>query len=331
MKKIFVSKQQGIGDVVLATPVLEAIKKRFPKCELTLMTFPNAVQAVAGLSFIDHVFSYDKKKDSSWTVLKEMHGSDAAIFLDLQYRPPMLAALARVPIRAGLSHKRAFWLTHQQPWSEWMDHTYEPEVNRRILNELLGWGLPSLENARPSIGHPAERERQIAEKLLRDAGVQGAYIISSPRTAFFLKDWELNKWEQLYELILNKWGIPIIVVGNSEVSFATKKLGVVDLTGKTNLSQMIHLISNAKLLINSCSLPVHIAAAAEVPSVVLYGYGDSERWAPRKRCQVVNAGLPCSPCDGYIGSTCLDPLCMKAIQVEDVWRACELIAREVQL
>lgn len=330
MKKIFVSKQQGIGDVVLATPILEAIKKCFPKCELTLMTFPNAVQAVADLPFIDYVFSYDKRKDSVWSVLKVMHGSDAAIFLDLQYRPPMLATLARVPIRVGLSHKRAFWLTHQQSWSEWMDHTYEPEVNRRILNDLLGWELPSMKNAKPILAQSVEKDQKVAKKLLSDAGIYGKYIVSSPQTAFFLKDWELNKWQGLYDLILNKWGIPIVIVGNRALPVSLEKPGIVDLSGKTNLSQMTYLISEAQLLINSCSLPVHIAAAADVPSVVLYGYGDSERWAPRNRCRVVNAGLACSPCDGYIGSTCLDPLCMKAIQVEDVWQACEAIVNETR-
>ena len=56
MKKIFVVKQGGIGDVIIATPILAELKKLYPDSYLTLMVFPNAVDLVAGLPFIDEVY-----------------------------------------------------------------------------------------------------------------------------------------------------------------------------------------------------------------------------------------------------------------------------------
>lgn len=70
------------------------------------MTFPNALDAVVGLPFIDEVFSYDKKKDSIWKVIKKMQGHDVALLLDLQYRSALASFLARIPVRIGLAHKR---------------------------------------------------------------------------------------------------------------------------------------------------------------------------------------------------------------------------------
>lgn len=70
-------------------------------------------------------------------------------------------------------------------------------------------------------------------------------------------------------------------------------------------------------------MPIHIAAAMKTSCVILYGYTDPKRWAPRQACQIVQSNLSCSPCDGYHGSTCTDPRCMKKIAVDDVYDACK--------
>ena len=62
-KKIFVTKQGGIGDVILATPILSELKKQYPDSYITLMIFSNAYDIVKGLPFIDEIFIYNKKKD----------------------------------------------------------------------------------------------------------------------------------------------------------------------------------------------------------------------------------------------------------------------------
>lgn len=56
MKKIFVVKQGGIGDVIITTPILKELKKIYSDSYLTLMVFPNAVDVVKGLPFVDEVY-----------------------------------------------------------------------------------------------------------------------------------------------------------------------------------------------------------------------------------------------------------------------------------
>lgn len=169
MKKIFVSKQGGIGDVLISTPVLAEIKKYYPDSKLMLMIFPNAVDMVQGISFIDEIIAYDKKNMSFYSLWRKLLGYDVAILLDLSYRPAMAAAL----------------------------------------------------------------------------------------------------------------------------------------------------------LVNSCSMPIHAASAVDTPCVVLYGFGDYKRWAPKCNCEVVVTPLSCSPCDGYHGTKCTDPKCMRSISVETVFQAVE--------
>lgn len=325
MDKIFISKQAGIGDVMVLTPILAELKKLYPHSKITLMIFPNAVDVVAGLPFVDEVFSYDKKKDSIWKVIKKMWGHDVALLFDLQYRPALLAFLARIPIRLGIAHKRKLWLTHSLPWQVHMDHIYEPYVFAEILQCTLGISIETNKLDKLYFPPILASDEQAVANLLKEYGLSPnePYIACSPMTALYLKNWPTEKWKELFERLYERYKVPVIIFGNYGTENALWNIyGAINLTGKTSLRQAAYIIKNARLLVNSCSLPIHIATAYETPSVVLYGYGDPNRWAPRKKCTIVSANLSCSPCDGYIGTQCENPKCMQAITVDEVFLAC---------
>jgi len=326
LNKIFVSKQAGIGDVVLLTPILAELKRKYPNSKITIMTLPNAFDVVVGLPFVDEVFSYDKKKDSIWKVIKKMWGHDIALLFDLQYRPAFAAFLAGIPVRIGLAHKRKLWLTHSLPWERYMDHTYEPYVFAEILQRTLGIELAREKLTKVYVSPIPAQEEQASVNALAQYGfsISSPYIACSPQTALYLKDWPAEKWQQLFSRLYDQYKIPVVVFGNGGKA---KRLwdmpGVINLCEKTSLREAMFIIKNAKLLVNSCSLPIHIAAAYEVPSVILYGYTDPKRWAPREKCTIVSANLSCSPCDGYNKVECKDSKCMQAITVEEVFVACQ--------
>lgn len=327
--KIFISKQAGIGDVVLLTPILAELKRQYPKSKITLMTFPNAFDAVVGLPFVDEVFSYDKNKDSIWKVIKKMRGYDVALLFDLQYRPALASFLARIPVRVGLAHKRKLWLTHSLPWEKHMDHTYEPYVFAEILQRTIGIKFPKEKLDKIYFSEISYKAEEVIVKELEQYGfsINTPYIACSPKTAFYLKDWSRENWKQLFSRLYDEYKIPVVVFGNYGKDNGLWDMpGVINLCGKTSLSEVAFIIKKAKLLVNSCSLPIHIAAAYGTPSVILYGYTDPKRWAPRENCTIVLANLSCSPCDGHNSVECKSAKCMQAITVEEVFVACrELI------
>ena len=331
-KKIFVVKQGGIGDVILATPILAELKNQYPDCWITLMVFQNAVDVVTGLSFIDEVFTYNKEKDSIWKLYRKMRGNDMAVFLDLSYRPAMVAALARIPVRIGIEHKRKFWLTHKIKWQEYMDHIYEPYVFGDILKESIGLNIPREKLNKLYIAEADGTDKgKLWEKLQRGNIHEGdRYVVCSPVTAFFLKNWPLERWNELFIRIYREYGMPSVIFGGGKLAFNWNKEAVVDLWGQLNLRQTGELIKNAVMLVNSCSMPIHMASAVDTPCVVLYGYGDPARWAPRNNCTTIKTDLACSPCDGYHGSTCQDPICMKRMSVEEVFGCCRKVLANIE-
>ena len=325
MKKIIIVKQGGIGDVILVTSVIAELKRIFFDSYITLMIKKNAIDIIKGLDFIDDVFVYDKQNCSVYRLWKKMRGYDISIHLDLTYRPAMIAALAGIPIRIGIEHKRKIWLNKPVKWEEYMDHVYEPYVMGDIVNKWLSVKLNKNKLNKPYITAAMNDEYNILEKFLFNNGINKGkrYVVSSPITAYFLKNWPLNKWNELYSRLYNKYGIKTVIFGCGDLKYNWNKDAVIDLFNKLNLRQVGALIKDAELLVNSCSMPIHMAAAVNTKCVVLYGYGDPNRWAPRFNCSTVVTKLKCSPCDGYVGSKCTNPLCMKNMTVEEVFKTCE--------
>lgn len=325
IKKILVTKQGGIGDVILATPVLKKIKDLYPQSHITFLIFDNAKELVDGLPFIDEVFCYNKKRDGFLKLWRKMIGYDAAIFLDMTYRSAMVATLAGIPIRVGIEHKRKFWLTKKIKWKESMDFTYEPYVMGEIVNTALEVNIPHKDLNKTFIVPGNAAECDDLQALLRTKGLLDGnkYITSSPITAFYLKNWPLERWNEIYRRIYEKYGLKTVIFGGGALDYSWDKEAVIDLWGQLNLRQVGVLIKNAALLVNSCSLPIHIAAATDTPSVVIYGFTSPERWAPREKCETVVTSLSCSPCDGYYGSNCTVPKCMQQMTVDEVYEACE--------
>lgn len=336
-RKILVTKQGGIGDVLLATPILAELKRAYPEARLTFLVRADAVPIVEGLPFIDQVFPYDKETQGFYPLYQILRGQDAAIFLDLTYRPAMAAALARVPVRIGIRHKRKFWLTSDIPWKPYMDHTYEPYVFANILRDGLGLGLSHERLNQPYLAPPTEEERQELHSVLAAHGLslatmgfaQGTpYLACAPKTAFFLKDWPLHRWNTLFQRIYQAYGIKSVVFGKTFVSYPWDAQSVINLSGKLSLRQAGELILQAALLVNSDSMPIHMAAAEETPAVILSGPTDPKRWAPRRHAAVVQAKLACVPCDGYHARKCFAPICMETIAIDQVFLACQTMIEQ---
>ena len=206
-----------------------------------------------------------------------------------------------------------------------MVHTYEPFVTADILKEGgIDLGLSREELSELHVAEATEEERNALISLLRENGIVPGepYFVCSPLTSTPMKDWELVKWDALFSRLHEAFGLKAVLFGGERINFPWTCGAVTDFSRKISLRQVGELVKKARILVNSCSFPLHLAAAVHTPCVALYGFTDPARWAPRTNCEVVCAGLSCGPCDGYLGSDCNDPKCMRAITVDQVFDAC---------
>jgi len=326
-KKILISNRAGIGDVILTTPVLRALKEKFPNSKITLLITPNCTQVVKGLDFIDEIITYDKKKDSVWTIVKHIRKYDLAICLDFKYRTAVMAFFAGIPIRAGLTYKRGLFMTHGVEKSSQWENTYEACNYANVIKDSTGIELTG-HFTKLYVPKADRTDTKYIDDFFASCGIEKekALITIAPFTSWLPKNWPLEYYVELVKLLIERYPHQILLVGMASEFEKCAELqsisGVTNALGKTSLLQMIEVIRRSQLFIGGCSAPLHMAAALQTPFVAFYGATSPEHWAPRTQGITLSRRLECSPCNGpMIG--CAEKTCMYDITVADALEACE--------
>ncbi|MEN6414740.1 MAG: lipopolysaccharide heptosyltransferase II [Veillonellales bacterium] len=333
-KKIFVSNRMGLGDVILTTPILKALKQKYPDSRITFVTSPNCLPIVQGLDFIDEVITYEKHVDSVWKVVKKIWRYDLALCIDFKYRSAVMAFLAGIPLRAGLKHKRKLFLTHPVDKPPEWESTYEPLNFSYVLKQSVGIEFDA-DLTRLYVPEISKTEQIAVDEMLAVQGIKGGspYIVLAPVTSWPPKDWPEDRYVELVRSLIEEYSYPVVLLGapsDAEKVVTLDKLdGVVNLMGRTTVMQMVEIIRRANLLVGGCSGPLHIAGAVRTPFVALYGPTSPREWAPKTKGITISHDdrFPCSPClVEMVG--CPEKPCMQAISVQEVFEACRQMLSE---
>lgn len=326
-KKILVSNRAGIGDVILTIPVLRALKEQFPTSKLTFMISPNCLEIVKDLDCIDEIITYDKKQDSTWSVIKRIWQYDIALCLDFKYRTAVMAFFAGIPIRAGLKHKRKLFMTHAVDKNDQWENTYEPCNYANVIKESTGIELTG-DLSELHLPPVATADVEYVDQLLSKHGIRKdmPLITIAPFTSWLPKNWPLDYYRKLIDSLIAQYPHQIVLVGTP---YDEEKLGplssssrVTNIMGDTSLLQMAEIIDRSQLFIGGCSAPLHVAAAKHTPFVTFYGATSQQRWAPRTKGIILDRALSCSPCNGpMIG--CEEKPCMYEISEAEAFAACQ--------
>ncbi len=134
----------------------------------------------------------------------------------------------------------------------------------------------------------SDTEKKEAEKLISQNGVSGRYAILHVTPGHDSKKWYLKNFADITQYLFQVKKITPIIVGASsdrDIVLALKVISgveLIDLTGKTTFGILYYIIKGSELFVGVDSAPAHIAAASEVPAVILFsGINDPAQWAPR--------------------------------------------------
>ena len=129
---------------------------------------------------------------------------------------------------------------------------------------------------------------QKAEALRRNFNSSKPYIVFHPGSARQEKLWEPGRWAQVIERFGQDNDLDLILTSGASkheqahIAAIKNETKIIDLSGKTDLLTLGALISEARLLVTVDSAPVHLAAAAHTPQVILFGPTNPFHWRPRQ-------------------------------------------------
>ncbi len=330
-KRILVIKISAVGDCILATPSLRAIRQKNPKAYIALLTGRLESQALKGCPYIDEVIIYDRKgRDRGWLRFLELAAEvrrycfEEVVDLQNNSKSHLFALLSTATKRYGY---RKGWHGLLLNRSIKDDKRRIPPVEHqfRVLS-LMGIEDPSKSlELWPSVADEEAVRGMLESDWVGDnQALVGINPAASPR--WMTKRWPAENFAKLCDILATREIRPVIIgtaadSGTAREIISLTKSKPVDLTGKTTITELAALMKRLKCLVTSDSAPMHVAAAMGTPFVVMFGPTDPSRHIPpSKHYAVVRKAMACSPCYKPV---CSDIRCMREISVEDVMKAME--------
>ena len=328
---ILVIKLSAVGDVVLTTAALAALRRKFPKAKIYCLVGKAASTILNKCPYLDGVIVYDYQQQDRglkklWALAYELrkYRIDKVIDFQNNRRSHILAALSFPRESYGYNNgKWGFLLTdkikNDQPFLPPVEHQF------RILKMLeIDY---QKEDALLELWPSAQDDDYIqnlldAEWLGHDKNFIGINLTASRK--WQTKNWPVEYLARLCDLLAAD-NIRVVVTGEKkDILLARHLLSLTkakpaNFVGKTNILQLASLIKRCRAYLTPDSAPLHLAAAMNVPLVALFGPTDFRRHLPpAQHVVVLKRDLPCAPC---YSTTCRikTHACMKEIMPEEVF------------
>lgn len=333
IKKILVIRTDRIGDVLLSTPVLSNLRTAFPKAYIAIMVSPYARDIVEGNPYIDEVIIYDKNNEhKGWlstlkfaSMLKKKK-FDLALVLHPTNRSHIIPFLARIRMRVGYDRNLPFLLTKKIPHLKQLGKKHERDY---CLDMLWQLGIKT-ESQMPFM--PIKEESEIwADRMLASFNLdlkKEKIVAMHPGASCPSKRWPPQYFANLAKSLIRDNSVKIAVIAASDNEQFGRQLvdligsaSVIDLVGKTTLSELASFLKRCCLFISNDSGPVHIASALGTPVISIFGRNQAglspKRWGPLgKQDKVAHKDIGCDIC---LAHNCKkDFLCLKSLTSEEV-------------
>ncbi len=313
VKRILITRTDRIGDLVLSTPVFEAIKRSYPDAKIYVIVLPGNADVLLGNPYIDEVFLYDKRGKHKSIISTiafarsiRKYKFDLAIHLHPTNRAHMISFFAGIPIRVGYNRNYGLLLTHKIADLKHEGRKHESVYNFDLL-KFVGIEEP-VNPLRPFFPISGENADSFNNILQYEKIGLSKFFVVFPGASCCSKKWSLKNFVEVTRTLINKYGYKVVVIGGEgELELARtfssniNSQQVVNLVAKLSLKELGVLFSRADFMISNDSGPAHIASCLDLPLVTIFGRNDAGlspiRWKPLgKRSYFLHEDPGCTKC-----------------------------------
>ncbi len=328
--RIIVRLPNWIGDAVMSTPFLHALREVFPDAHITALGRPWVADLLANFPAIDELWSYDDKRQrfASLALISRLRRAqfDSGFLLTNSFGTALLFFAGKIHKRIGYArdHRTLLLTDAVKATAEILT---APMVEYYI--NLLS-GFTDLSKHRRILKlYPTDTERAEVGRILSDNGwIEGHTLIGINPFAFrwSSKRWLPERFAEVAERLSERYKVQCVFVGIAsdrpifEEVQSNCKVPLIDLVGKVPLRTTPALLESYRLFVTNDSGLMHVAAAVGTPIVAIFGSTDWRTTAPYTRqATIVRKETPCAPC---MKPHCpRNHECITKISVEDVLNA----------
>lgn len=281
--KILAIQFKYLGDAVILTPALKALKNQLPNSELHVLVAAEVAPLLTHISWIDKVWAMPRKRGKaklfqSWPFIKALRKERFNQCVDFggNDRGALLSLLCGAPVRLGSTYKNHTNLIKKLGYTQSVNHENEDVPHSDLHFELLSaWRITRDQSLDLEIAcNPLFTE--IAKQIITSNTIIFHIATSQPK-----KDWPIKHWKKLYDLAFQA---RLKIIFSSGVSVREIKLledlktlapDAIFLPPITNLDIFLNVLKISKLVVAGDTGPLHFAAGLGVPVLGIFAVGNS--------------------------------------------------------
>ncbi len=340
-RNILIIKLKHIGDVLVSTPVISALKEAFPESRISFLVNKGTEAMVKNNPAVDEVLIMDRGRQ-----LQPLHrvlhqtaflfeirkkGFDLVLELSGGDRGAIISMFSGARERIGFAPKRKKILGRHLCFTRLVKiSTLTQHVVDYDLALVRALGIEP--SSKKLAFYWSEDDEKKCKDILSERNIrpEDPYVVLHPTSRWMFKTWHARGYAAVSDYIQSRYGLPVLITSGPdkvEIERVNEILSLARHTpascaGALSLKQLGCLIAHARLFIGVDSAPMHMAAAVETPAIVLFGPSGEHMWGPWGNGHiVVKKDWECRPCgrDGCNGSKV--SRCLEEITPEEVFAA----------
>ena len=340
VKRILVRSTNWVGDTVMMLPSLVAVKKAFPRAEITVLANPWVLPLLENHPAVDRTIVMDKGRGvmrackELLLVISRLRNErfDLAVLFQNAFEAALLSCLGAVRYRVGYNTDgRGLFLTHTVIRDKAILSAHQVEYFLGLA-DAMGWQVTE---TKPVV-YLNEEDTKAVSMMLSSEGIcdNGMVVGLNPGAAYGpAKRWPAERFAAIGDWSSQRWSAKVVLFGSPSEAVIAEEVAKLmnaepwNVCGKTTLGQAMALIKRCDFFVTNDSGLMHIAAALNTPLVAVFGPTDHFQTSPVSRnARMVRHDFECSPC---LKEVCpLDHRCMLSIEPHEVWREMEDLKKE---
>jgi heptosyltransferase-1 len=314
--RILIVRLSAIGDVVMASGLIPALRARWPEARISWLTEPTTVPLLRHNPRLDEVIPWpraawqqlwtERRYGELWRTVRQfradLHARSFDVMLDAQglLKSGLLGWLAGAPRRVGLlSREGSQWLMTERVGPREGD---DPRMSHeyRDLADYLGAPAGSFQLDLAVGEAPREAARATLAAVGIPVGPAGRFAVLAPFTTRPQKHWFEDRWAALAGALRAEGLVPVLMGGPGDREAAARIAGVaptlVNLVGQLKLDETVAAIADSALLVGVDTGLTHMGTALKVPTVGLFGSTRPYLDTGSPLTAILYEPLDCSPC-----------------------------------
>jgi predicted lipopolysaccharide heptosyltransferase III len=306
--KILLIQLKRIGDLILTTPAVAAVREKFPAAKITLVISVECKALAPAIAGVNKLLVMPRGFAGFRTIAAIARGKfDYCVDFTRNDRSALLVLLSRAKKRIVSFRIKVRSKFRTRFYNEFVEHRMR---DMHTIDYHLGLLEPlGISNVSRAVRLELPKSaRETADELLSSNNIRRDFIVFHPGSARTEKFWNAQRWAEVINHAADDHDVDLVLTGGSSPLEQTHindikskvRNEVVDLSGKTDLLTLAALIARSRLLITVDSAPMHLASASRTPQVILFGPTNPFHWRPHESPALILQGTSTSPFTEFV-------------------------------